>query len=302
MMKRLISSFVLGMAVVCFSSTAYAQGWVYKTVDFEEFAEDIGKNSAWGGRTGDHLVTNDFPDNPPQFIQGNGPILWGFMSTMQTQYTSQGATFNHYAGYDGGYGMGFWGGMGLSTRDGSSNAGTSYTNEMESITGSGYGGSQTYGVAFMGLAFSSGFDINDPFQTPIVSFDQNVWLQSIAITMTTYTQDHIQNGTGFGPAGDTLDLLIRGYDADWNIIGTVSQKMDDLTDWAEVNLMGLTNVAYLAFAFDGRVSSTPYYFAFDNLVYAYWDPNAIPVVPEPATLAVLGLGLAGLAVARRRRK
>ena len=43
-MKRLMGSFVLGMAVVCFSSTAYAQPTV---VDFDQYRNLIGENNAW---------------------------------------------------------------------------------------------------------------------------------------------------------------------------------------------------------------------------------------------------------------
>jgi len=107
-MRKLISSFILGIAVLCFSSPAHAE-WVYVLVDFEEYAGAIGGNSAWGGRPGYDSVV-PFPDSPG-FVKTDGPDLWGFFPTTQTQYTSNGATFNHFNGSDDMFGMNFWSGV-----------------------------------------------------------------------------------------------------------------------------------------------------------------------------------------------
>ena len=295
-MRKLISSFILGIAVLCFSSPAHAE-WVYVLVDFEEYAGAIGGNSAWGGRPGYDSVV-PFPDSPG-FVKTDGPDLWGFFPTTQTQYTSNGATFNHFNGSDDMFGMNFWSGVGLSSRT-DYWSDTTFTNEMASLTGSGYNGSSVYAVAYAGLAFDFTMDINDPLQTTIISFDTAVDLLSIAVTLTAYTQDHILNGSGFGPTGDTLGLNIYGFGADWTQRDKVFLDLTLLTDWTLVDLTSLFDVQYLAFEYVGNAGAVPAYFAFDNIYYRYDDGTA--AVPEPATLAVFGLGLIGLGIARPRRR
>ncbi len=63
-----------------------------------------------------------------------------------------------------------------------------------------------------------------------------------------------------------------------------------------------------AFSFFGIITDTPFntmtlnadqnYIVFDNLTYA----TGAPAVPEPSTLALIGVGIAGLVISRRRAK
>jgi hypothetical protein len=74
--------------------------------------------------------------------------------------------------------------------------------------------------------------------------------------------------------------------------GTVTASVTAAAGWGTYAIAGFNNLSSVDFY--GR---TVYAVAMDNL-----EVNASADVPEPASIALLGLGLAGVAAARRRKK
>jgi hypothetical protein len=292
---------VLGLVIGGFYSTASAE-MVTVTVGFEQFADQIGPNSAWGGRTGDWNIA-EFPKNFRTPTGNEHP--WGYP---EYQYKVDGVTFFHYGGTE----YSYWTGTGISTRIDPSEMW--FTNEMAAMPGSGNNGSSVYGVIYGESTVGMGWD--HPM-LPVMMFTPGVELVSMAITNTGYTWGSISNGDWIAEQGGVFNLLIYGVDVNGLYVGTVTQGLsgydDDgkyfvLSDWLTVDLSSLVGATELRFEFEtegvdltyGTWHDYPVYFAFDDIVYRYDDGTSS--TPEPATLAVLGLGLAGLVVAVRRRK
>ncbi len=92
-----------------------------------------------------------------------------------------------------------------------------------------------------------------------------------------------------GDQGTVGALEIIGHLANGDVIGAI---VDISLDWGtfELGWTGLTQVDFVS--------------VFDAAEQAYFDPaidNLVMNVPEPGTLALLGLGLIGLAARRRRQ-
>ena len=301
-MKHFVYATVLGLAMVCFSSNVHAQQWVTVTVGFEQFADPIGPDWAWGGRPGfDYLVP--FENGP--WFEDFKTIGWvdGPYGTYMPaiQYIVDGVTFTYAGVDDTGYSMGFWQGTALSTRTTVDDGYNEFTNEMVSASGSGNNGSSVYGVVYGDSTVWLNYD--DPM-LPSIKFPSDVELVSIAITNTAYTWSSMTYGDQFADPNGWLDLIIFGVDADGNYVGEIVVELGSpengvLIDWTTVDLTPLKGATELRFTWDSNDIldmgwgpeyiwyNYPVYFAYDDVTYRY-QIDEPPT--EPATLDIDGDG------------
>jgi len=193
----------------------------------------------------------------------------------------------------------------------------------------------TYGVGFGSRDLTP--NLNNPVQfnpldashllgLPNFTLPDGASILSAAFTNTTYTALSMMYGDGYakkfgGESGDDQDwfkLTAYGIDAMGNALANsidfylADFRFDDnsldyiLDEWTTVDLSALSGAKTLAFNVTSSDSggplgdygmNTPGYFAIDNIQFS--TPAAIP---EPGSLAMLGLGLSGLALGRRRIK
>ncbi|MBW2423166.1 MAG: DUF4465 domain-containing protein [Deltaproteobacteria bacterium] len=172
-----------------------------------------------------------------------------------------------------------------------------FLNQYSNITGSGVGGSATFGVAYADAS------IVLPEEAVVVG----AWL-----TNTTYAALSMRDGDAFakkfggddGSEADYFRLLVEGIDASDSSTGTAELMLADfrfddpaedfiLDEWVFLDLSGLGPARSLRFSWEssdlGEFGiNTPTYVAIDDLV----------MTPEPGSALLLGLGLLGLASGR----
>jgi len=260
-------------------------------VDFEDVGETLLPNSYWNGS----------PNNGG------------------STFDSGGFVFNNWHVWDTQSGWEFWSCFAYSNMTDSTTRG--YLNQYSAITGSGASGSRTYAVSFVDAwGFSPAL--------PQIVVPEGVSLVSAQVTNTTYAYYSMLEGDQFakkfgGSSGNDPDwfkLTIFGKDLAGQLLGLIEFYLadfrfeDNLQDyivntWQTIDLTSIGNARILEFSLDSSdVGSwgmnTPAYFALDNLVFQTAGGNGGEVIPEPASIGILGTGFATttvLSVIRRLR-
>jgi hypothetical protein len=182
-------------------------------------------------------------------------------------------------------------GLSLGNAGGTSGAVTvSFTGDAQTVTGASSG---VYAAPFL-----SNFD-GTPFGDPSNGADATNYLTTGLGTVTIKLpgfEKYVGLLWGSVDTYNTLELYNGG-----TLVGTITGT--DVTASANGD-QGANGTFYVnidsTLAFDSIVaSSTQYAFEFDNV--AYNPTHNPPPVPEPLTLSLFGIGLAGVAGWRRRR-
>jgi len=146
-------------------------------------------------------------------------------------------------------------------------------------------GGTTYDVSFVGHAYNSGepnfaFEFPTPADATVASDALEVELLALAKVPT--PSPFQVSGCGFKTSGE--------------------QQCVVSTPFKHVGIANSYFIDFVLSSVNGVVSTDRPWLGFGAYDYAVWTPETVSSVPEPATLTLMGIGLAGVAGARARRR
>jgi len=235
-------------------------------------------------------------------------------------YTNTGPNGSYFDGHGAGASEGSWTTQGVTFNTSQFGPGWSYsnvnntttagfTNQWASITGTDISGTGNYVIGNSFVPGGAFFNLSGPTR-----------VNSVSVSNATYAALSMRDGDSFakqfgGPTGDDPDFFrvtFTGHsevDKGGVITGTQEFFLADyrfsdnsldyiIDDWNSLDLSGLGTVGSVSIGSDSSDvgmfgMNTPAYVAIDNL--------SITAVPEPGSLALLGVASIGLVLRRRRR-